>query len=317
MSKFHFTLFILLLLPFLTSCEEPTTQEALEKKMQNYLFDEIPFLPENPYTPEKEILGEKLFAIGCTPACHLQEFGYTSGNPNFPGGFGRGFTPEGGINVFDDRGFDFPGLKALGVEYCAFRKDFGASARFPNVEEQAKVAQEGHRLIPYDTLFSKEIKPLIDSAFQEINIYDHDTAEWDIVIAYSIAIWERMQVPELRFYNDPIDNWTPEEKENALLFIEKCGICHSRVDFSGPPSTLNRPLLPFHPDNCAESDFMEDSLRAVPNLINVYKHTFFMYDGQEETYKEAVLAHSPIVQLDSIEVEKIEAFQKEFLTSKD
>lgn len=313
----RYTIFFAFMLAsfIINGCEwvNGSLDEQLTKKMEPFLFSEFQFLEENPFSEEKRVLGERLFEIGCAGACHKKEFGWTSGSHYFPGGVGRGFLEENeiGINVFDNRGFDFPAIKCLGIEGIGFRQDFGASGRFKSAEAQVDSAQAGHRLIEYDTLFTPEISAMIDSAFTGINWRENDTLLWNKIIAFSIGIFERTEFPKLKFYDVPIEFWSTQEKLDALLFLTECVDCHSSKDFSGPPQTIGRPPLPFFPDNCSESGLMEEEYRAVPNLVNVGNHVCWMYDCQEESLEDAVAAHPGV---EEREAERIAAFLQEFLT---
>lgn len=246
----------------------------------------IPFPKDNPYTPQKLVLGKKLYfdtrisvssAQSCA-SCHSPAFGWADGLP-----VGVGF------------GMAQLGRHSPTIINAAWGAIFMWDGRLANLEEQAlgPIQSPGEMNMPIDKLIERlntipEYKPLFAAAFPGEAISPK-------TLAKAIATYERTVVSQ----RAPFDDWiegnekaiSEEAKRGFALFNTKakCSSCHEGWNFTNDGfQDIGLPS-----DDIGRGKFvpgvvkMEHAFKT-PGLREIGRRSPYMHDGSLTTLAQVV-----------------------------
>ncbi len=246
----------------------------------------IPFPKDNPYTPQKLVLGKKLYfdtrisvssAQSCA-SCHSPAFGWADGLP-----VGVGF------------GMAQLGRHSPTIINAAWGAIFMWDGRLANLEEQAlgPIQSPGEMNMPIDQLMERlntipEYKPLFAAAFPGEAISPK-------TLAKAIATYERTVVSQRAPFDDWIDGnekaISEDAKRGFILFNTKakCSSCHEGWNFTNdgfqdiglPSNDIGRGK--FVPGVVK----MEHAFKT-PGLREIGRRNPYMHDGSLTTLAQVV-----------------------------
>ena len=246
----------------------------------------IPFPKDNPYTPQKLVLGKKLYfdtrisvssAQSCA-SCHSPAFGWADGLP-----VGVGF------------GMAQLGRHSPTIINAAWGAIFMWDGRLANLEEQAlgPIQSPGEMNMPIDQLVERlntipEYKPLFAAAFPGEAISPK-------TLAKAIATYERTVVSQRAPFDDWIDGnekaISEDAKRGFILFNTKakCSSCHEGWNFTNdgfqdiglPSNDIGRGK--FVPGVVK----MEHAFKT-PGLREIGRRNPYMHDGSLTTLAQVV-----------------------------
>jgi cytochrome c peroxidase len=246
----------------------------------------IPFPKQNPYTPQKALLGKKLYfdtRVSATSAqscasCHSPGFGWGDG---LAVGVGHGMAKLG--------------RRSPSIINAAWGAIFMWDGRLATLEEQAlgPIESPGEMNMPIDRLMDRlatiaEYKPLFAAAFPNEGMKVATLAE-------AIATYERTVVSE----RAPFDAWiegsdkaiSEEAKRGFVLFNTKalCSSCHEGWNFTNEGfQDIGLPS----PDE-GRGKFLPDVVKMkyafkTPGLREITSRSPYMHDGSMATLEQVV-----------------------------
>jgi cytochrome c peroxidase len=246
----------------------------------------IPFPRDNPYTPEKLLLGKKLYfdtrvsvssAQSCA-SCHSPTFGWADGLP-----VGVGF------------GMAQLGRHSPTIVNAAWGAIFMWDGRLANLEEQAlgPIQSPGEMNMPLAQLMERlstiaEYKPLFAAAFP-------GDAMNEKTLAKAIATYERTVVSQRAPFDDWIDGneqaISEEAKRGFALFNAKaqCASCHEGWNFTNDGfQDIGLPS-----DDIGRGKFMPGVVKMqyafkTPGLREITRRSPYMHDGSLATLEQVV-----------------------------
>ena len=246
----------------------------------------IPFPKDNPYTPEKLLLGKKLYfdtrvsvssAQSCA-SCHSPAFGWADGLP-----VGVGF------------GMAQLGRHSPTIVNAAWGAIFMWDGRLANLEEQAlgPIQSPGEMNMPIAQLIERlstiaEYKPLFAAAFP-------GDAMNEKTLAKAIATYERTVVSQRAPFDDWIDGneqaISEEAKRGFTLFNTKaqCASCHEGWNFTNDGfQDIGLPS-----DDVGRGKFMPGVVKMqyafkTPGLREITSRSPYMHDGSLATLEQVV-----------------------------
>ncbi|WP_247467691.1 cytochrome c peroxidase [Bradyrhizobium sp. 62] len=246
----------------------------------------IPFPKENPYTPEKAVLGKKLYfdtrlsvtsAQSCA-SCHSPGFGWGDG---LAVGVGHGMAKLG--------------RHSPTIVNAAWSAIFMWDGRLPTLEEQAlgPIQSPGEMNMKLDELMQRlsgipEYKPMFEAAFPGEGIKAK-------TLGQAIATYERTVVSE----RAPFDGWiegdekaiSEDAKRGFAVFNGKaqCAACHEGWNFTnegfqdiGLPSS-----------DVGRGEYLPGVIKMkhafkTPGLREISRRSPFMHDGSLATLEEVI-----------------------------
>jgi len=246
----------------------------------------IPFPNDNLYTPQKLVLGKKLYfdtrlsvssAQSCA-SCHSPAFGWADGLP-----VGVGF------------GMARLGRHSPTIINAAWGAIFMWDGRLANLEEQAlgPIQSPGEMNMPIDQLMDRlnsipEYKPLFSNAFP-------GEAMSPQTLAKAIATYERTVVSQRSPFDDWIDGSEKAISEDAkrgfVVFNTKakCSSCHESWNFTNDGfQDIGLPS-----DDIGRGKYvpgvvkMEHAFKT-PGLREISRRTPYMHDGSLATLEQVV-----------------------------
>jgi cytochrome c peroxidase len=264
----------------------PTTTASLDALKAQYRRPaSIPFPKENPYTPQKMLLGKKLYfdtrlsvtsAQSCA-SCH---------NP----GFGWG----DGLAVGVGHGMAKLGRHSPTVVNAAWGAIFMWDGRLANLEEQAlgPIQSPGEMNMPIEQLMERltsiaEYKPLFAEAFPGEDM----SAK---TLAKAIATYERTVVSE----RAPFDDWiegneqaiSEDAKRGFALFNGKaqCSSCHEGWNFTNDGfQDIGLPSEDVGRGKFLAVLKMQHAFKT-PGLREITRRSPYMHDGSIATLDQVV-----------------------------
>ena len=248
----------------------------------------IAFPSDNPYTPQKMLLGKKLYfdtrlsggnVLACA-TCHNPGYGWGDGQPK---GIGHG------MNVL--------GRRSPTIINAAYLQILMWDGRAGSLEEQAlgPIQADVEMHLPLDQLMARlkgipEYGPLFESAFGQKDIQPS-------MVAKAIATFERTVVSG----RAPFDQWvagdekaiSEEAKRGFVTFNTKarCAECHGSWRFTD--DSFHDIGLPG--DDIGRGKFLPDVVKMqhafkTPGLREIARRAPYMHDGSIATL-EAVVDH--------------------------
>lgn len=277
---------LLLVGSFQVRAEETTAEPNIAKLKEEYRRPtEIPYLPDNAYTKEREILGKNLFfdprlsgsnSISCA-TCHNPSFSWGDGLAK---GMGHGHKQLG--------------RRTPTILNLAWTDKMMWDGRFSQLEGQAlgPIGSEAEMNMLIAELAKKikginEYKELFKAAYPGQEITNE-------LIAKAIAVYERGVISGPA----PFDKWiegdekaiSDDAKKGFVLFNTKanCASCHSGWRFTDDG---------FHDIGIKDDDIgrgkylkMASQQHAfkTPGLRNISKRAPFMHNGQEKSLEDVI-----------------------------
>jgi cytochrome c peroxidase len=246
----------------------------------------IPFPKDNPYTPDKLVLGKKLYfdtRISVTSAqscasCHSPAFGWADGLP-----VGVGF------------GMAQLGRHSPTIINAAWGAIFMWDGRLANLEEQAlgPIQSPGEMNMPIEQLMERlgtipEYKPLFAAAFPGETMSPK-------TLAKAIATYERTVVSQRAPFDDWIDGnekaISEEAKRGFALFNTKalCSSCHEGGNFTNDGFQD----IGLASDDIGRGKFVPGIVKMqhafkTPGLREITRRSPFIHDGSLKTLEQVV-----------------------------
>jgi cytochrome c peroxidase len=246
----------------------------------------IPFPKDNLYTPQKLVLGKKLYfdtrisvssAQSCA-SCHSPAFGWADG---LPVGVGYGMAQLG--------------RHSPTIINAAWGAIFMWDGRLADLEEQAlgPIQSPGEMNMPIDQLMDRlssipEYKPLFAAAFP-------GEAMSPKTLAKAIATYERTVVSQRAPFDDWIDGSekaiSEEAKRGFVLFNTKakCSSCHESWNFTNDGfQDIGLPS-----DDIGRGKYLPGVVKMehafkTPGLREISRRSPYMHDGSLATLEQVV-----------------------------
>jgi cytochrome c peroxidase len=246
----------------------------------------IPFPKENPYTPEKAVLGKKLYfdtrisvssAQSCA-SCHSPSLGWADG-----------------LSVGVGNGMNKLGRHSPTVVNAAWGAIFMWDGRLPTLEAQAlgPIQSAGEMNMPLEKLMARlklipEYKPLFENAFPQEGMSPK-------TLAKAIATYERTVVSE----RAPFDAWidgdekaiSEDAKRGFVLFNGKaqCSACHEGWSFTNDGfQDIGLPSKDIGRGEYLPGVVKMQHAFKTPGLREITRRAPFMHDGSLATLEQVV-----------------------------